>query len=273
MLKRMIGKLLETKLQRVGHRVSVALLGFVAVPVFCAGLNDTGITYCSNENANGVVCSSVASDSGAYPRQDARYGRDAQNSAGKLAKIGADSVGFDYTKIGNNGTVLAASALQGGNPGDWACTRDNVTGLIWEVKTNSGLHYQSYTYSWYSPSSTSNGGAPGNLNKGTCSIGSCDTKNFIDTVNFGGLCGATDWRLPTVKELQGLSNYGAAGPAIDFSYFPNTPALPFWSGTASAVNGSTTAKYYAWDVDTQDGNAKVALKSSPLLVRLVRGGL
>jgi hypothetical protein len=45
-----------------------------------------------------------------------------------------------YTKIANNGANLPDSALLGTGPTDWACTRDNRSGLLWEVKTaDSGL--------------------------------------------------------------------------------------------------------------------------------------
>jgi hypothetical protein len=40
-----------------------------------------------------------------------------------------------YTMIANNGAALPNSAVLGNGTGDWACTRDNETGLIWEVKT------------------------------------------------------------------------------------------------------------------------------------------
>jgi hypothetical protein len=277
MLKRMMGKLLKTKLQPMGNRLSVAWLGLVAAPVFCAGLNDTGINYCSNNSSNNVACSTVAPDNGTHPRQDGRFGRDAQGGAGKLAKIGGGGSGFDFSKIGNNGTVLAANAVQGSNPNDWACTRDNITGLVWEVKTTSGLDNQSDTFSWYSSDSTSNGGLAGSLNNGRCSISSCDTKNFVDAVNFAGLCGATNWRLPTVKELEGLSDFGRGstaptpGPTIDPTYFPNTPSVAFWSSTATAING-TAAPSYAWAVNTRDGIVSVVLKSSARSLRLVRSG-
>ena len=43
-----------------------------------------------------------------------------------------------YSKIANSGSVLPDSAVLGSGAGDWACTRDNTTGLIWEVKTTDG---------------------------------------------------------------------------------------------------------------------------------------
>ncbi len=55
-----------------------------------------------------------------------------------------------YTKIANNGALLPDSAPLGSGQSDWACTRDNATGLIWEVKTAaSGWRDQSKTYTHY----------------------------------------------------------------------------------------------------------------------------
>ena len=110
-------------------------------------LNDTGQTLCYNAANTPVACSAaVGCDAGVNSRQDARYGRDAQAAAGPLTKIGAGATGFDYSKIANNGSTLAANATLGAaTTTDWACTKDNVTGLIWEVKTTSGLRNVSHT--------------------------------------------------------------------------------------------------------------------------------
>lgn len=112
---------------------------------YAAGLNDTGITDCSNATA--VVNINIAADNGSHPRQDCRYGRDPAATAGSLPKTGAGDKGFDFSKIANNGTVLGATAALGPGVTDWARTRDNVSGLIWEVKTTSGLRSQSHSYS------------------------------------------------------------------------------------------------------------------------------
>ena len=57
---------------------------------------------------------------------------------GALPKTGAGAAGFDYTKIANDGSELPADAPLGSAAGEWACTRDNATGLVWEVKTDDG---------------------------------------------------------------------------------------------------------------------------------------
>lgn len=103
--------------------------------IHAAGLNDTGQTSCYNAVDVSAACSAaVGGDAGTNPRQDARYGRDVQAAVGTLSKVGAGAAGFDFTKIANNGTTLPASAALGIATTSWACTKDNVTGLIWEVK-------------------------------------------------------------------------------------------------------------------------------------------
>jgi hypothetical protein len=229
-------------------------------------LNDTGITFCGDTTTNTANCTPVGADSGAYPRQDARYGRDAQAAAGKLTKVGGGSAGFDFTKIANDGSDLPASAVLGTGPKDWACTRDNVTSLTWEVKTISGLRSMNQTYTWYNSNPTTNGGAVGTESGGICAtVGRCDTEKFMADVNELGLCGSNDWRIPTQKELEGIADLGRVRPAIDPTYFPNTQYVNFWT-SLPAPNQTT----YARIVDFASGRAGVHSRNGKDAVRLVR---
>lgn len=256
------------------------LFGFLGRPIvpillLCAStaqavaLNDTGIDFCGDATTNTANCATVAVDGGTFPRQDARYGRDAQAAAGTLIKIGLGSRGFDYTKIANDGSELSASAAFGSGAKDWACTRDNVTGLIWEVKTTSGMRSKDHTYSWYNSNPATNGSDSGTSSGGTCFMADhCDTEKFATDVNAARLCGAADWRMPSKKELEGLVDYGRSNPSIAPTYFPNTPSSEFWSGSFYApLSGAG-----AWDVDFSSGYANRQSKSSKYAVRLVRSG-
>jgi len=242
--------------------------GLLGLAAHAAGLNDTGITDCWNDT--GVANGSVAADGGTHPRQDCRYGRDAAAAAGTLPKVGAGSKGFDFTKIANNGSVLPASATLGSGATDWACTRDNVTGLIWEVKTSSGLRSKSYTYTWYDSNSSTNGGSVGTASGGSCeTTGRCDTEKFVADVNSVGLCGASNWRMPSRQELVSIVDYSRPypGPSIDTPYFPNTPASSFWSASAYADDSGG-----AWFVVFGYGYASSLVKYGSYQVRLVRAG-
>ena len=227
--------------------------------------NDTGITWSGDAvEFNAVFCNP------AHPAgQDCHHGRDAVAAAGMLNKVGGGSAGFDFTKIANNGSDLSPAAVLGSGPTDWACTRDNVTGLIWEVKVDDPAHlrFQGHTYTWYDPNSPD--GNPGMQNGGSCLGSICDTTNFAQAVNAQGLCGSSDWRMPTWRELQGIVDYGRSSPAIDTGYFPNTPSTRFWSGSPRAELSDR-----AWEVLFWAGyvGGSGYSRSHPQSVRLVRGG-
>lgn len=239
-------------------------------------LNDTGQTSCYDA-ANAVATCNAATtgNAGTRPHQDGRYGRDAAQAAGQLpAKTGAGAAGFDFSKIANNGTALAAGATLGTNPTDWACTRDNTTGLVWEVKTTSGLRSNAHAYTWYSASN--NGGNAGNVGTNTCGStlsaapynNQCNTANYVAAVNAAGLCGATDWRMPTRRELLGIVHNGlSTGPMVDTTYFPNTQSSWYWTSDTYTPDPAD-----AWVVGFDYGGTVADYKYYFNFVRLVRSG-
>jgi len=238
-----------------------------AQPVTPTGrLNDTGITWGGNyPNGNNTNCTGTT-----ITAQDCKHGRDAKATAGTLTKTGAGSAGFDFTKLDSDGNTLSATATA------QRCVKDNHTGLIWEVKTTSGLHNKSDTYNWYNIDRTTNGGAVGYTDDdgNTCHGYTasdrnlfCNTQAFVNRVNTAGLCGKNDWRLPTIDELRSIVNYGRHNPSIDTGYFPNTPAYSFWSSSPHS-NGSS----YAWVVGFVDGDDYYDDRNYSYRVRLVRSG-
>ena len=84
-----------------------------------------------------------------------------------------------------------------------------------------------------------------------------------------GLTFAThdDWRLPNVKELQSIVDYGTSTPAINTTYFPNTQFNYYWSSTTF-----TTLSFIAWYVDFLGGYVNGTSKPTTIYVRAVRGG-
>lgn len=136
-------------LVNAGYEQGLTNADSVAIAVdFTAQLNDTGITAYGNTTENGLT-EPVTGFSGQY----AEYGRDAQVTAGMLIKVGDGNAGFDFTKLDVEGKAVAADA------DEWACVQDNVTGLVWEVKTtDGGLQYSDHTYSWYNSTRGNYGG-------------------------------------------------------------------------------------------------------------------
>ena len=224
-------------------------------------LNDTGIDWWADGTTH-----SLPSEPAGYPGQDASLGRDATQD------VDADGhAGFAFTKLDANGAPLPASAS------GWSCVRDEVTGLVWEAKTDDGgLHDRDDRYTWYEPEASRNGGDAGSESGSTACSGYtagdpatyCNTRAFAARVNSAGLCGHDDWRLPTRTELRSIVDLSRINPAIDTAYFPNTLSnYYYWSASPSAAYSS-----YAWIVSFGYGYDGYSSKSGSSHARLVRGG-
>jgi len=228
-------------------------------------INDTGVTTCgdyarghSGVSNNDVVCG-LLTDSQNDPvplGQDGTSGRDITSPSNE------DGVkGFSFTKISSSGGTLANSATQ------WSCVKDNVTGLIWEVKTDDGgLHDKDDTFVWYETDPRlGNGGLPGferatdydpTRSDQTCSGFSngssstyCNTKAFVNRVNSASYCGANNWRLPTREELHSLVAYESM-PRIDTAYFPLIQTNYYWTSVSYAYLNK-----HVWTINFQYGGA------------------
>jgi len=210
-------------------------------------LNDTGITKCVNDTQNNLDCPVST-----HPNQDAQFGRDATHNDDSDGHAG-----FSFTKISSTGAELPASATE------WSCVKDNVTGLIWEVKTNDGgLHDKYNSYTWYNPDNSTNGGDAGT------EYGDNDTDSFVINTNTAGWCGAHDWRMPTREELRSIVDYSIAspGPTIDTGYFPNATSEAVWSSSSYAGKSSLV-----WEINFYNGDPDGLFKDSDRQkVRLVR---
>ncbi|MBP5434966.1 DUF1566 domain-containing protein [bacterium] len=110
---------------------------------------------------------------------------------------------------------------------------DNNTGLMWQQTIPTS------TYTW------------------------ANAVSYCENLEYAGY---TDWRLPTPKELLTIVDNSKYNPAIDTTYFPNTPSSYFWS--------SSTFVYYtdaAWYVDFNYGYVYNDYKTNSYYVRCVRG--
>jgi len=150
------------------------------------------------------------------------------------------------------------AALSYTDNGDGTAT-DNNTLLMWEVKDNNGgVHDVDNTYTW-SSSGTAADGTLFTVFLATLN-NTCDgdettacTSNANCTGIGNGKCGHAgfrDWRIPHVKELQSLVDYGQVSPTID----PTFPGLTatfnsfHWSSTTAAHDPSD-----AWVVNFDHG--------------------
>jgi hypothetical protein len=206
--------------------------------------NDTGLTWGGNyEDGNNGSC--IGETIG---QQDCKHGRDFTHNDDSDGHAG-----FSFTKLGATGDPLAASAST------WSCVKDNVTGLIWEVKTDDGgIHDKDNTYRW--------GGKTALL---TSSFGTVydDWDTLVDGSNTANLCGFSDWRVPSRIALASIVNFNRVNPWIDTGYFLNTPSSGFWSASASAAYSAA-----AWNVHFGYGMFTAGGRNFSYQVRLVRGG-
>ena len=76
-----------------------------------------------------------------------------------------------------------------------------------------------------------------------------------------------DWRLPNVRELMSIVNYGAYSPSINAGFFPNTKTSDYWSSTTYATSITS-----AWVVVFDIGITVSSSKTNNGYVRCVRGG-
>lgn len=227
----------------------------ITVDVLPTGkLNDTGIITCSDKKTSSLACP-ISS----YPGQDAQFGRDVTHNDNRDGHAG-----FSFTKLNKAGKALPTNATS------WNCVRDNVTGLMWESKTNdNGLHDKDWNYTWYEPDKSKNAGFAGLQNGGRCGgTSACDTHAYVRAVNTVGWCGAKYWRMPTVNELLGITSRDRVNPAIDTTYFPDTDSAVFWSSSPYSRHN-----HNAWSVLVLYGNDGGDLKYFNYRVRLVRSGL
>ena len=188
--------------------------------------------------------------------------------------VSSTATPLTYTKISNTGTTLPDTAALGNRPNDWACTKDNKSGLIWEIKTtDGGLRDIEKNYTNYFVGDNGYGD-------------STNIDEFVKIINSTGLCGAKNWRLPTNEELKNLiycsdEKYNVLGkdvvgkictngdtssvvqPTINSTYFPNTVPWLFWSSSPSSYNDR------AWLVGFGSGATDYYFKSSQFNIRLV----
>jgi len=107
-------------------------------------------------------------------------------------------------------------------------------------------------------------------------IGTVDGHNFttymtwadalaaVAALNVANYAGHNDWRLPNIKQLQSIVDYGRVGPAIN-TIFLNCQSGYYWSSTTYAGYAGS-----AWGVDFYDGDVNDGGKTHDFRVRPVR---
>jgi hypothetical protein len=159
---------------------------------------------------------------------------------------------------GQDGAHQAGASLAYQDNGDGTVT-DLNTGLMWEKQSdNGGLNDRDQLFTW------------------------ANAQTHITALNSAGYAGHADWRLPNVRELLSIVNYGVANPAVTASAFHTncfggcvstacscTAFVHYWSGTAA-----TNLPGSQFTVNFTDGSVLTLVKnvSNTAAVRGVRAG-
>ncbi|MCK5601812.1 DUF1566 domain-containing protein, partial [Candidatus Pacearchaeota archaeon] len=193
-------------------------------------LPDTGQTQCY-DNIGPIACPALG---------EPFYGQDAQHVRSR-----------SYTKLDAVGNELSDDATE------WFMVRDNVTGLIWEMKQGfdgiadavNNPHDADNRYTWYDGES----GTAGN------GLDTFDTNYFIDALNAEKFGGFEDWRLPEMQELLFLVDQATSlDPLVDDFFHP-------------FVNARYWASHMGGNVFIGPGNCFQTVSDTLYCVRAVRG--
>jgi hypothetical protein len=177
------------------------------------------------------------------------------------------TITFTGATVRDDGFVKAGGPLSYLDNGDGTIT-DLNTGLMWEKKSADGSdHDVTKTFPWST----------------TAVLGQATIWDWIDAINTEvgngiGFAGFNDWRIPNVRELQSILDYGRLNPGVDpvFNHDVSTGCTVltcsatsrfYWSSTTIA-----TIPLDAWLVDFTFTENLADLKSNSRSVRAVRGG-
>jgi Protein of unknown function (DUF1566) len=207
--------------------IAASVIGFSAFPARSAPhINDTAQTACYDPTGaqTAPISCFVAPGLG----EDGTYGRDVT-----APNPNNGDAGFRFARVCNNGQeagvgTCPTNPVFGQAAYEWACTRDKVSGLLWEVKrSGNSVDLRDLTYKFsYAVD------FPG--------LGLTGTDALVAFANqLTGLCGTTNWRMPSYNELMTLAHYGISSPPrIDHNFFPNTPTAATWTTTTYTFDGT-----------------------------------
>lgn len=122
-----------------------------------------------------------------------------------------------------------------------AMLKDNVTGLVWQMKTDDdSIHDKHNRYTW--PQAQA-----------------CIEQ--LNSTKFGGSIQPLEWRLPTIKDLATIVNcHVFEPPTVIATYFRNMMSYPYWSSTDYQSTGGTDA----WILDFESGDTGHHAKEVPM---------
>lgn len=165
-------------------------------------------------------------------------------ATGQITCVDIAGATVDCAGTGQDGDVRAGVVQRYQSHDDGTIT-DHNTGLVWEKKTAANM-LDAYTWD--------------------------DAFVYVAGLNAVRFAGYDDWRLPNIRELQSLIDYGRFDPAVapelnDCANGSCTVSGSYWSSTSAISAG-----ILAWRVNFYDGFQIVGGKTFTIRVRAVRGG-
>ena len=159
-----------------------------------------------------------------------------------------------FVAVDDDGTLQLGPPLSYTVSGDGLTITDNNTGLMWEIKEAGGgcLHCVSDTYKW------SGSGTEETI------------WDWLDDVNeegVTGFAGYDDWRIPNLRELLSIVDYGQDGQRrlIDPAFDP--AGDEYWTSTSPLPRGDDPAM----GVNFQQGSVIRSDRGVAFFIRAVRG--
>ena len=272
---------LEAKIEGVDDPVFSSSTSVSATTSIGPMLNDTGVVRGADypdgfdalgggATCNGAVDESLASidEEGTITSDDINLdgdtedlifleGEDCEHGRDATANDPSDGhAGFSYTRLNSDGSEYSGSGDYATEP--WACVLDNVTGVIWEVKTtDGGTHDTNIEYTWYNADGVD---IDGTIFRGSDNGIDPTTQELVDATNAEQLCGLSNWRLPTSSELVSIRNntivIDGDNFSVDSDYFPNLKSVSLWSSSvnyyANADGDGNPDTYQVWNHGPED---------------------
>jgi len=211
-------------------------LGNQPLPLCGNGVRDV-FEECDGSDLGEATCASLGFASGGTLGCTAGCLLDVSACTGGRAALAKSGQTTEYV-AGDDGDIQAGLALSFVDNGDGTVT-DRNTGLMWEKKSDDGgLHDKDNSYVW---------------NPGGGSMWAWLAQ--VNAEGGTGFAGHSDWRIPNVRELLSIVDYGRYYPAVDPVF--NTACAPGCSVTTCSCSvasydwSSTTSAYYptdAWGV-------------------------
>lgn len=185
---------------------------------------------------------------------------------------------------GDDGDLKKGAALSYADNGDGTIT-DTNTGFVWEAKTScdgtksaTNLHDGDNTYPWAGTCSA------GQLcgTDADCSGGVCKASDgqgtdmtvfkWVAALNAEKFAGHDDWRIPNIKELHSIVDYGKVDPSAPSAFNKSATSCTVSSNYWSSTGFPDVPPNVAWGIFFKIGMVSGGYKTGAGHVRAVRGG-